>query len=141
MGKAPDQPFIKDQEIRPGISLIDFPEVSFRPGDCQLIQQFRHPDVADGFQFPAGGIAKGTGNIGLSAACCPLQDDMVLIIDIFTGCIAKELCLVELAVFMIFNALHGSRGDIQPGVADFPGQFIGLPAVPFSVNQKAKTLF
>ena len=61
-----DQPFVENQQFNLLVGLNSLSEGATALGNIQIIQQFRHPDVADGFEFPAGGITQSIAEVGFS---------------------------------------------------------------------------
>lgn len=135
------QPFVQDQQINLGIGFCGLAEHILCAGNGQLIQKLRHPDITDGLKLPAGRITQGTGNVGLAVTGGSLENDVVLFLNIVAGGKANQLRLVQFPVLMVFNPLHGCRRDIQMSISDTPSQLVGLSAVPFCIDQKAKAVF
>ena len=135
-----NQPLVQDQQI---FLLVGFKHLFQRTaaaGNTQFIQQFRHTDVLHLLEAAAGCIAQSAGNVGLAITRSSLEDNVVAFVNVLAGGKPQHLCLVQLAVLVVFNAFHSGRRHGEVCIADKPVQFVALSAVPFRIYQQAQAL-
>lgn len=80
--KTADKLLINNEQL---IFFVGFHELllfAATPGNIQLVQQFWHTGVQNGFEPAAGSVSQGAGKKGLAVAQGPLKDNVVVIVNI-----------------------------------------------------------
>lgn len=117
-GKRTEKLLVNDQQVKPGIGLFDLVLCIQAFGNRVFIQQIRHMDVVDFIELPACGNTKCVCDIRFSRTRCPLQDYVVVVTDICTGCKIYDKPFIQLTVFIVFNRFPTCLVFTEPGLMD-----------------------
>ena len=114
--EKPDEPFVQNQQAHLLVGGQTFLQLACAAGNTQLVEEFRHTDIADLLEPAAGGVAQGTGDVGLAVAGNAFEDDMGTLVHKFAGGEAQHLRLVQLSLLVGSGGLAVVRNQ-QPGDA------------------------
>ena len=114
-GTAADEPLVQNQQIYLPEDFHRFLEFAGGLCQAQLFQQLWETAVEDRFEFSAGGIAQGAGQVGFATAGGAFEGYVVTLINIAAG---------------------GKAGSVETSE-----QFILLLSVPLGVHEEGQSFF
>lgn len=108
------------------------------PGNLELYQQIREPDVLHRIKPPCGSHAQSAGEIGFAAAGGTQQDDVVVLLDVVAGAEPQQFLLFQTSVGQILHILQTSSRIREGCLPDQLVQMVILSGIPFRIHQKTE---
>ena len=112
------EPFVNNEQ---GILLVlghELADCAVAPGDLELHQKIREPDVFQRIEPSCRSHAQSAGQIGLAAAGGSQQDNVVMLLDVVAGAEPQQLLLLQPSVRQILHILQAGTGIQEDIVID-----------------------
>lgn len=95
------EPLVHNQQRRLFVLLDHLAVNTVTSGNGKLREQLRQSDISYRKKIPHSRHTESAGNVGFTTPCCAEQQNVVVLVDVFTGRQTRYLCHVQLAVGVV----------------------------------------
>ena len=99
------KPFVNNEQGILPVLGHELADGAVTPGNLELYQQIREPDVLHCIKPPCGSHAQSAGEVGFAAAGGTQQDDVVVLLDVVAGAEPQQFLLFQTSVGQILHIL------------------------------------